>query len=70
MDIVVLAGGISTERDVSLSSGRMIYKAVKKLGHNAILLDVFLGYEGKDVENIFESGEDWEAQATDRKSVV
>lgn len=64
MDIVVLAGGISTERDVSLSSGRMIYKAVKKLGHNAILLDVFLGYEGKDVENIFESGEDWEAQAT------
>ncbi len=64
MDIVVLAGGISTERDVSLSSGRMIYRAVKKLGHNAILLDVFLGYTGKDVDNIFESGEDWEAQAT------
>ena len=62
MNIVVLAGGISTERDVSLASGKMIYNAVKKKGHKAILLDVFLGYEGKDIENIFESQEDWAAQ--------
>lgn len=62
MKIVVLAGGISTERDVSLASGKMIYNAVKKKGHKAILLDVFLGYEGKDIENIFELEEDWAAQ--------
>lgn len=29
MKIVVLAGGISTERDVSLSSGSEIYKAAE-----------------------------------------
>ena len=33
MKVVVLTGGISTERDVSLSSGKMIYEAVKKNGH-------------------------------------
>ncbi|MDR2888899.1 MAG: D-alanine--D-alanine ligase [Lachnospiraceae bacterium] len=43
MNIVVLAGGISPERDVSLSSGRMIYQALKKRGHCPILLDVYLG---------------------------
>lgn len=43
MKIVVLAGGISTERDVSLSSGRGIYQALKTKGHQVILLDVFLG---------------------------
>ena len=43
MKIVVLAGGISTERDVSLSSGRGIYHALKSNGHQVILLDVFLG---------------------------
>lgn len=63
MNIVVLAGGISTERDVSLISGKMIYRAVKKNGHQAILLDVFLGYEG-NTEGIFEREEDWEAQVT------
>ena len=43
MKVVVLAGGISTERDVSLISGKMIYQAMKRLGHQAVLLDVFLG---------------------------
>lgn len=61
MKIVVLAGGISTERDVSLSSGGMIYRALKKNGHQAILLDVYLGYEG-EVGGIFERQEDWAAQ--------
>ena len=61
MNIVVLAGGISTERDVSLSSGSMIYKALKKSGHRAILLDVYLGYQG-DTEGIFEKDVDWAAQ--------
>lgn len=59
MKIVVLAGGISTERDVSLSSGSMIYKALKKNGHQAVLLDVYLGYTGEDADVIFEKDEDW-----------
>lgn len=62
MKIVVLAGGVSPERDVSLASGSMIYKALKKNGHQAILLDVYLGYEG-ETENIFERELDWTAQA-------
>ena len=45
MNIVVLAGGISSERDVSLSSGATIYRALKEKGHKVILLDVYLGYE-------------------------
>lgn len=53
MKVVVLAGGISTERDVSLSSGAMIHNALKEKGHQAVLLDVYLGYEG-DPEGIFE----------------
>ena len=61
MKIVVLAGGISTERDVSLSSGSMIYRALKGRGHQAILLDVYLGYEG-DTKEIFVRQTDWAAQ--------
>ena len=43
MKIVVLAGGISTERDVSLCSGRNIYEALKGNGHDVVLVDLFLG---------------------------
>ncbi len=58
MKIVVLAGGTSTERDVSLISGSMIYRALKKNGHQAMLLDVYLGYEG-DPEQVFDLECDW-----------
>ncbi len=59
MKIVVLAGGISTERDVSLVTGSMIYKALKKTGeHQLMLLDVYLGYEG-DIGGIFDEDKDW-----------
>lgn len=56
MKVVVLAGGISTERDVSLISGKMIYQALKENGHEVILLDVFLGYS-KELNGIFERQE-------------
>lgn len=70
MKIAVLAGGISTERDVSLSSGAMIYRALKERGHHAILLDVYLGYEWEEasfagispdqrLEEIFRLEKDW-----------
>jgi D-alanine-D-alanine ligase len=60
MKIVVLAGGTSTERDVSLSTGKMIYQALKKKGHQAVLLDVYLGYES-EITNIFNEDKDWTA---------
>ena len=53
MKIVVLAGGISTERQVSLSSGTGIYKALKEKGHQVMLIDVFLGYPGELSEDMF-----------------
>ncbi len=58
MNIVILAGGISTERDVSLVTGTMIYKALQNKGHRLVLLDVYMGYEG-DTENIFTLERDW-----------
>jgi len=58
MKIVVLAGGISTERDVSLISGSQIYKALKGNGHQAIMLDIYLGYEGNP-ERVFDEEIDW-----------
>lgn len=62
MKIVVLCGGISTERDVSLVSGKQVYKALKGKGHQVIMLDVYLGYEG-DTAGIFEKDVDWAARA-------
>ena len=62
MRIVVLAGGISTERDVSLVTGRMVYQSLKRSGHQAILVDVFLGLEGEEhLEGIFERETQWDA---------
>lgn len=61
MKIVVLAGGTSSERDVSLSSGSRIYDALKSRGHKAILLDVYLGLETEEpvTERIFDAPIDW-----------
>ena len=42
MKIVVLAGGTSTERDVSIVSGTGIFSALRQKNHQAILVDVFL----------------------------
>ena len=60
MDIVVLAGGTSAERDVSLRSGGMIAKALRENGHRVLLLDVFMGYHDgeEDVSGIFEHAEE------------
>ena len=61
MKIVVLAGGISTERDVSLISGSQIYKALKGNGHQVIMMDIYLGYEG-NADTVFEDDIDWISQ--------
>ena len=45
MKIVVLAGGLSPERNVSLSSGTMIAEALRSRGHRAALVDLYFGLE-------------------------
>lgn len=52
MKVVVLCGGISTERNVSLTSGAQVHEVLKEK-HNAILLDSYLGYEGTDYDVVF-----------------
>ena len=60
MDIVVLAGGLSTERDVSFKTGSMVTKALRENGHRVIMLDVFMGYSDKeeDLTGVFERAEE------------
>lgn len=59
MKIVVLAGGLSTERDVSFKTGEMVSNALRENGHQVILLDVFMGYSDKteDLTDIFDRAE-------------
>ncbi|MFR0786998.1 MAG: hypothetical protein ACLSHM_01790 [Vescimonas sp.] len=45
MKIVVLAGGLSTERQVSLTSGTGVCARPAPAGPQAILVDMFLGLE-------------------------
>ena len=55
MKIIVLAGGLSTERDVSLSSAAGICRTLIEKGHDAFLLDVFMGlpYDSEKLEEVF-----------------
>lgn len=50
MKIIVLAGGTSTEREVSIASGTMVCKALREKGHQALLVDVFCGVEVPQVD--------------------
>ena len=58
MKIVVLSGGLSPERDVSLVTGSKVTEALRENGHQVILMDVFLGREGDDVADWFEKSEE------------
>ena len=57
MKIVVLAGGLSTERAVSLVTGTSVCRALRQNGHRAILVDLFLGLEEvpADMETLFDA---------------
>lgn len=61
MKIVVLCGGLSTERKISFSSGTKVCKALRDRGHQAVLVDMFNGLEdmGEEVlekpEQLFET---------------
>ncbi len=58
MKIVVLAGGTSTERDVSIVSGKEVALALEKNGHQVILLDVFFGCGEEKAKKAFK--EPWD----------
>jgi len=63
MNIVVLAGGTSTERAISIVSGTEICRALRSKGERAVLVDIFCGIEDFDPDNAFPEEYDVEAAA-------
>ena len=61
MKIVVLAGGISSERDVSILSGSKIAAALRSKGHQVVTIDPYMGYEAPldSVDSLFETNYDF-----------
>ena len=56
MKIVVLCGGLSTERNISFLSGTKVCRALRSRGHQAVLVDLFMGLEDetRDPAELFE----------------
>ena len=44
MNIVVLAGGTSTERDISILTSTKVCESLRRNGYNANIVDVFFRY--------------------------
>ena len=78
MKIVVLGGGISTERHVALVSATSVCRALRSLGHQAIFVDMFLGLEDFDapLETAFDAPDGFcgqvaiEHEAPDLQAVI
>ena len=71
LKIVVLAGGLSPERNVSLSSGTKVAQALRELGHRVALVDMYFGledYPGLEPEGLYaaQSPEGW--RSVDRQA--
>lgn len=64
MNILVLAAGSSSERDVSISSGSQVCKALRSRGHNAKMADLFYGLENP---NSFFEEEDYQVDQVAEK---
>lgn len=69
MKIAVVCGGMSRERDVSISTGTCVARALRERGHEVALVDLFLGdpqgaadpdsvFSAEDKVSIFSVGED------------
>lgn len=56
MKIAVVCGGLSSERDVSITSGSCVARALREKGHKVVLLDLYYGYNGSydDPAELFE----------------
>ncbi len=76
MKIVVLAGGLSPERDVSLTSGSLIATSLSKSGHSVALVDLYLGIKNipSDINSLFIKGESYtyrvEASEPDLEALI
>lgn len=57
MKIVVLCGGLSTERNISFLTGTKVCRALRAKGHQAVLVDLFMGLEDitDDPASLFEN---------------
>lgn len=53
LNVALIVGGTSPEREVSKSSGKSIYEALLNLGHNVTLLDPAYGKNQPDEPNLF-----------------
>lgn len=65
MKIVVLGGGVSTERQVSLVTASCVCRALRELGHRAVFVDLYMGlenFEGK-LEDAFDAPDGFAGQA-------
>lgn len=67
MKIVVLAGGTSTEREISIVSGSGVCRALRKKGHRAALLDVFFGCTEEEARRAFDGEYDVDRAEADMK---
>lgn len=50
MKIAVVCGGLSNERDVSITSGTCVARALRAKGHKVVLVDLYYGYSGEYAE--------------------
>lgn len=55
MNVIVLTGGSSAERNVALASGKAIAKSLKESGHNVRIIDPIYGVEQPGENAIFEA---------------
>lgn len=67
LNIVVLAGGLSNERNISLNTGIKVTEVLKAKGHNVILLDSYMGYDEKEeiIDNAFQEPDKYSLQIKD-----
>jgi D-alanine-D-alanine ligase len=56
MKILVLAGGLSPEREVSLTSGSLVADALARRGHEVCLCDLYTGRGVDGGEPVFQTG--------------
>lgn len=63
MNIIILCGGTSTERNISIVSGSGAAAALRERNHNTFLLDVFDGCDDETAAHAFENLQDIEEAA-------
>ena len=68
MKVLVLAGGSSSEREVSLDSGRSICQTLQALGHDVQALDPFSGRSLIGPNNKYLSADDVTGEENDDSS--